>query len=86
MLFHIRLTLRIAMDDQPGGAGKALRFGCGTLFGALIGGFAFLPFWEAWYWWVLLLGIPALLCGYFAMQWGDDFWTWIVEHLWWFGG
>ena len=75
------------MQEPPDGLGKSIRFGCGALFGAVLGASTFLALLPAkWYLIALAAGGVALLCGFLAMHWGDDFWSWIAEHHWWFGG
>jgi hypothetical protein len=75
------------MQEPLDVVGKSILFGCGALFGAVVGGATiplFLP--SEWYLLALFAGCGALVCGVLALRWGDDFWSWIGEHPWWFGG
>jgi hypothetical protein len=63
------------MDREPDRLEKGVRFGCGTLFGLIIG-FVWaiqsaLDFAVSW---ILLPLALALVCGFLAAKYGDDFW------------
>lgn len=71
-------------NPEPDAFEKGLRFGCGFVFGAVV---AFLviarevaaftgTFWAA------VAGVAVVL-GFLAMRYGDEFWRWISE---WFRG
>ncbi len=74
------------MKEPPDGLGKSIRFGCGFLFGAVAGAGAFPILVPAeWQWIALVAGVTALICGFLALRWGEDFWSWIADYGWWFG-
>lgn len=74
------------MQHPPDGLTKGIRFGCGVLFGLLIGLGILVKLLPAdTFAIMLLIGLPSLVCGILAMQWGDSFWEWFREHFWWFG-
>jgi hypothetical protein len=58
------------------------------LFGAVVSpSIVFLwPVPVEWRWTALAAGGVVFLCGFLAMRWGDDFWTWIAEQSWWWFG
>lgn len=70
---------------SPDASEKRLRFGCGLIFG---GGIAFLFFLrviatlDSTFW--ALTVAAALLSGFLAMRYGDEFWHRAIEWLrWW---
>ncbi len=75
------------MQEPPDGLTKGIRFGCGALFGAVAGaGALFTLILDGWYWVAVVAAVSTLVCGFLAMRWGEDFWSWVVEHRWWFWG
>jgi len=68
--------------EPPDRLEKAIRFGCGFLFGSVFGVGALLTsLWSAHY---IVAGImmAGLICGYAAMRFGDGFWD-NVRRWWW---
>lgn len=73
------------MQEPPDNTGKSVRFGCGALFGAVVAGIACL--WrisEQWPLAAFFVVGAALVCGFLAVRYGDDFWSWMADHCWWF--
>jgi hypothetical protein len=62
---------------------KRIRFGCGSLLGALLG-FAFGMHWLGYSGGVFLLLLVGhvLICGWLATRYGDRFWECIANWLW----
>lgn len=74
------------MQHPPDGLTKGIRFGCGALLGLLIGVGAAVKLLPAdTISEMLSIGLPSLVFGILAMQWGDGFWEWFRDYFWWFG-
>lgn len=70
--------------EPPGREERAIRFGCGFLFGLLVFGFGgrWYALWRGgWYWGAV--AFAATLCGVLATRNGDRFWQWWAELRWW---
>jgi len=63
-------------------AEKRIRFGCGLLIGVVLGIMSAI-YWSianGWYFAALVAGV-ALVCGFLAMRYGDEFWYELLK-LW----
>jgi hypothetical protein len=76
--------MTIYEEPEPDKAEKITRFGCGALFGVVIGiglairfAFSSLGFIAA-----IIVG-AILICGYLALKFGDEFWPSIKDWWWW---
>ena len=72
-------------SPEPDSSEKRLRFGCGFLFGGLIGFLFALREIAAFtgFFWAFVAGV-ALLFGFLAMRHGDEFWHNLPDWLrWW---
>lgn len=68
--------------EPPDRLEKAIRFGCGFLFGSIFGVGALLTsLWNAHYVLACIL-MAGLICGYAAMKFGDSFWDNIRRWRW----
>ncbi len=68
------------MQGPPDFLGKSVRFGCGALFGALAGaGVVLQMIIGDWHIIAVVAVATALVCGFLAMRWGDDFWSWLAS-------
>jgi len=72
-------------DREPDNEEKAIRFGCGALFGAFAGFIIAAKVVVMSYGMLAAIMVCAvLLCGYLAMRLGDDFWRWALQGIrWW---
>ncbi|MCG3135320.1 MAG: hypothetical protein HMLKMBBP_02901 [Planctomycetes bacterium] len=70
------------LHREPDAFEKRVRFGCGFVFGAVLGIYLLLR--EIHNWggatWAAVGGI-AIACGLAAVRFGDEFWSWI--RAWW---
>lgn len=71
-------------NTRPDRMERGVRFGCGSLFGVVLGiGVAAQvvePGWRA-----ALIVVPAVLvCGLLAARWGDKFWDLVFDSFPWF--
>ena len=69
--------------EPPDRLEKCVRFGCGFLFGCVVGAGALLTsLWNAHYILasIVALGVP---CGYAAVKFGDSFWDTVRRWWWW---
>ncbi len=72
------------MPSEPDRVEKAIRFGCGALFGLFFGFVAALKFAEKSYAMpIAIAGVVALVFGLLAMRIGDRFWQ-SIRNLFWF--
>jgi|JI6StandDraft_1071083.scaffolds.fasta_scaffold00936_7 hypothetical protein len=70
-------------DYEPDASEKRIRFGCGFIFGGMVGFLVVAreiqevtgTFWAA----VICI---ALLSGYLALRYGDEFWEWVGKGRW----
>jgi hypothetical protein len=70
--------------EQPDKAEKQIRFGCGFLIGVVVGLGSMIA-WSitnGWYF-AAIVGAIALMCGFLAMRYGDEFWHSFLPKLWW---
>ncbi len=73
------------MSNEPDGFEKKIRFGCGGLFGLVVGFYSvsrlFLTSDEIIKFSIVMI-FSVYICGYMAMKQGDKFWHSIKEKLW----
>jgi hypothetical protein len=70
--------------DEPDRLEKGIRFGCGGLFGAVIGFFFIIEFHPDSSGGIALACVAgAVICGALAMRYGDPFWHGLKDWLWW---
>jgi hypothetical protein len=68
---------------QPDNEEKAIRLGCGVLFGVVVAGVALLRIVDLpWPWWVLFFAAVVAWCGYSAVKHGDEFWLDAFRNWW----
>jgi len=66
-------------------AEKGIRFGCGFVFGLLVGGISSLRwYYEAGNSTAVATIVIALVFGFAALRFGDVFWRWLAKWLAWF--
>ena len=64
---------------------KKIRFGCGFIFGLIVGGINLVYFFrDSGYGAVATVIILALVCALLALRYGDAFWRWIANWGFWF--
>ena len=70
---------------QQDAISNRIRFGCGGLFGALLGTYMFIgEFFGNIQVTVVILAIFIVLFGYLAMHYGDRFWDKVIDSFrWW---
>ena len=70
-------------DHEPDGVEKGIRFGCGLIFGFVMAFFWLLGEIAAFTgtFWASVGGI-ALVMGFMAMKFGDEFWRRVVNGDW----
>ena len=70
--------------EPPDAQEKRIRFGCGFVFGLVVGGFIALRV-DPWngYLSVAIILIFALVCGLPAMKQGGRFWLALASLRWW---
>ncbi len=72
---------------KPDPVEKKSRFGCGFLIGLIIGFFEFARILygsDSAGFLILLTVLLALVCGWFALKFGDRFWQYVLERVrWW---
>ncbi len=71
---------------KPDPVEKKIRFGCGFLFGLIIGFFEsarILSSSDSAEFLFLLTVIVALVCGWLATKFGDRFWQYVLERVRW---
>lgn len=72
------------MSRPPDAAEKGIRFGCGAIFGLVVGFFTVVkitrmdPAMT-----IAILAIVSLSLGLFAMRYGDRFWEAVRSWWWW---
>jgi hypothetical protein len=74
------------MQDKPDKLEKAIRFGCGGMFGLFVSFYVGLKFFfipNNWVAWLAAAVCAAFICGLFAMRRGDRFWEGIKRLWWW---
>lgn len=63
------------VDMKPDKSEKRIRFGCGFVFGLIVGFFFTLShIIETWGGVILIALSVAVVCGLLARRYGDDFW------------
>jgi hypothetical protein len=74
------------MDEPvpgPDGFDRAIRMGCGSLLGLLLGIPLAIYLWRdfraTWLSWGALVFV-VLSCALFALRYGDRFWHWVMEN------
>ena len=69
---------------QPDRLEKSIRFGCGSIFGIIIG-FYYSLNWvlETWGEIVAIIICSAVICGFLAVKFGDEFWHSLKSLRWW---
>jgi hypothetical protein len=77
-------------DHKPDSLEKRMRFGCGFLFGLVLGFFGTLRvMYKMMYWYnsaglvISIAVISALICGWLALKYGDRFWQEMCRLRWW---
>ncbi len=74
-------------EHKPDLLEKKIRFGCGFLFGLVIGFFEFariLYSTDSAGFLILMTVLLALVCGWLATKFGDRFWQYVLERVrWW---
>jgi hypothetical protein len=64
---------------QPDRAELGIRFGCGTVFGIVVGLAVAMhtvrPGWRA----IIVIGVVAPVCGLLAARLGDAFWRFVLD-------
>jgi hypothetical protein len=76
-------------DNKPDSLEKKVRFGCGFLFGLVIGLLEFtrIFLFSSGSTLIVTVGIVAVVCGLLALKYGDRFWYYVLERLrgliWW---
>lgn len=70
-------------DYEPDASEKRIRFGCGFIFGGIIGLIVVLRelYQMTGLAWTCVAGF-AVLCGYLALRLGDEFWEWVGKGRW----
>ncbi len=73
-------------EHKPDFLEKKIRFGCGFLFGLIVGFFEFariLYSYESAGFLILLTVTLALAGGWLAIKFGDRFWQYVLERIRW---
>lgn len=71
------------MNEKPDATGKIIRFGCGAIFGFLLG-FDFVYFGFSMLSASLIVGIvAAIIFGILALRYGDRFWERLTNWIPW---
>ena len=73
-------------EHKPDPLEKKVRFGCGFLFGLLVGFFEAARYLYRHYPASMLttgIVVGALICGWLAMRYGDRFWFSMLGTRWW---
>jgi hypothetical protein len=70
--------------EPPDALEKRIRFGCGFVFGLVVGGYIALRLfpWNGFVVVAIIL-VSALVCGVLAMKQGDRFWLALTSLRWW---
>jgi hypothetical protein len=76
------------MAREPSGLEKGVRFGCGVLFGLVLGVIVAFQFpLDTAVGWFVVLAVLGLVCGFLAAKYGDEFWhsltDWFAGWWWW---
>ena len=70
--------------EEPDRTEKGIRFGCGFTFGLLVGFFTAARYiYQSVGWLATVTFAVAILCGFLAMQYGDEFWYSLKDWFWW---
>lgn len=71
--------------EHPDNAEKGIRFGCGFVFGIVLGGIAALRvFYDEGNSAVVMAVVIALIFGFIALRFGDSFWRWYARWFNWY--
>ena len=62
-------------EHEPDDEEKAIRFGCGAVFGAFVGWMLSLEFGVSYRMMAVIMVCAVLLCGHLAKRYGDRFWA-----------
>jgi len=71
------------LENEPDRLEKGIRFGCGGLFGAVVGFFFIIDLPPKSYGGILAAcAVGAIVCGLLAMRYGDRFWYGLRDWFW----
>ncbi|OPY73021.1 MAG: hypothetical protein A4E64_02718 [Syntrophorhabdus sp. PtaU1.Bin058] len=72
------------MDEmRPDRLEKGIRFGCGSLLGIGLGIIVFFRFFLGHLSWIIPCLVGAVVCGFLAMRYGDNFWRKAIRYWYW---
>ncbi|HEU4510746.1 MAG TPA: hypothetical protein VFR78_21120 [Pyrinomonadaceae bacterium] len=63
---------------------RRVHFGCGLFFGGILGVAVSMQLFETMPWFVVGIGVVALIIAYCCARWGDPMWYWLIRRLDWF--